>query len=75
MILVRDDIRNGAEQCFQKLIGRIKTVETAQRNRILHSWIVCVKCNDIGDAHCIQFFQRQRAVQRLSLGTLVLAAS
>ena len=33
-----------------------------------------IKCNDVGYAHCVQFFQCKSTVQRLSSCTLVLSA-
>ena len=50
------------QQIFDKLVNRLNGLKTLERNRVLDTRIVCVKGNDILNAHIYQLLQCQRAV-------------
>ena len=63
-----------AEQTLDKLIGRLYCFETMQRNRILHTWIMCIKGDDIINTHMNQLLQCKCTVKGFTGCSLVLAA-
>ena len=62
MLLVHDEVVFCGEQGTDELVGRGEVVEAAQRSGILHTGIVGVKGNKIGNAHGIQLVQCKRTV-------------
>ena len=68
-------VRNVVEHCLQYLIRRYDIVEAHQRNSIANSRVMCIKCNDIGNAHLFQFLQCTSTVQRFSVVSPVLSAT
>ena len=54
---------NGLEHCLQHLIRRHHIVKAHQRNSIVHSGVVCIYSQDVGNAHALQFLQCAGAVQ------------
>ena len=57
VIVVCSEIGHMSQKRFQKLISREEIVKPFQWNGILHSWVVSVKGNDIGDSHITELFQ------------------
>ena len=50
------------KQCFDKLVGRLNGLKTFQRNRVLYTRIMCIKSDNIIDAHIGQFLKRKSTV-------------
>ena len=71
--MIEGDIRNGANESFKHLISGSHVVKSGQRDRIGHAGVVRVERDDISNAHIDEFLQGERAVERLTPRTLVLA--
>ena len=74
MLTVNLQIFNCSQKSFYKLIRRTYSLESAERDCILYTWIVRIECNDIIYAHTYQLLQCQCTVQRLAGSSLVLTA-
>ena len=62
MVFVYDQFRFRPKQRLDKLVRRVKAVETVERYGVLHSWVMGVKSNDVVHTHVCQFLERQSAV-------------
>ena len=74
MFIVDLEIVDRCYHGLQKLIRRHEVVESGQRDGILHTRIMSVKSNDIGNAHLHQLLKSQGTVQRFSFCSFVLTA-
>ena len=74
VIAVDLKILHGAEQTFDKLIGRLHSFKAAERDSILYSRVMCVECDDVVYAHADELLKCESAVQRFTGTSLVLTA-
>ena len=74
MFIIDLKVINRCYHGFQKLIRRHEVVKSGQRDSILHTRIMGVKSNDIGDTHLYQLLKGQGTVQRFSFCSFVLTA-
>ena len=63
MIFVDLKVIHTAQESFNKLVGGLNGVKPVKRDRVHDAGIICVKGNDVVDAHADQFLKRDRAVQ------------
>ena len=63
-----------AQQPLDELIGRLHGLEAVEGDGVLDPGVMGVEGDDVVHAHLHQLLQRQRAVQGLPVGALVLAA-
>ena len=71
---IQNQIRHVLDQRLDHLIGGLYVIKSGERNCVLHSGIVCIKGEDVGNTHIGQLLQHHGAVQRLSGASLVLSA-
>lgn len=51
MIIVKLEIRDIFDQCFQELVCGEKVIKALLRNRVLYTWVMSIKSNDVGNTH------------------------
>ena len=74
MFLVDDQILLRAQQCLYELVGRREIIKASDRDRVLYSWVMGVKSDEIGDTHVHQFLDRIGAVERFPSVSFMLPA-
>ena len=74
-VFIDSKIINALEKCFKNLIRRNNIIKSHKRNCIVNSWIMCVKCNDIWNAHCLKLLKCASAVKRFTVASSVLTSS
>ena len=47
MIIIEFEIRDIFDQCFQELVCGEKVIKALQRNRVLYTWVMSIKSNDV----------------------------
>ena len=74
MIAVYQQIRLCLEKALDKLVRGRHSLETMERDRVLHPWIMSFKGNDVVHAHAGQLLKGKSAVQGFPASPSVLAA-
>ncbi len=72
VVLVNNQILFHAQKRTDKLVGRRKIVKALYGHRILHSGVMGVECDKVGDTHIHQFLYGISAVQGFTAVSLVL---
>ena len=75
MIAVGMNVGDAGEQLFEHLIGRHQIVKAHQRDGVLHTGVVSIEGDDVGDSHALQLLQSGRAVERLAVVAAMLTAA
>ena len=63
-----------AKKSFDKLIGRLNSLKTMKRSRILYTCIVSIKGDDVLNSHFGQFLECRCTVKRFTSHTFALTA-
>ena len=74
MVTVDLKIFISTKQSLDKLISRGNCLKSAQRNRILYTRVMSIKCNNIVNTHPHKLLKCKGTVQRLTGSSLMLAA-
>ena len=74
VIGINGEILLGFQQSLDELIDRLDRLEAGERNCILDSRIMCVKGDNVVDAHADKLLKSDSAVERLTRGALMLTA-
>ena len=62
------------DECLDHLVRGTDAVKAGQRNRILNTGVMCIKGDDVGNAHRDEFLQAHCTVEGFACRALVLSA-
>ena len=51
MIVVKLEVFDFFNQCFEELVGREEVIKSVERDGVLYTWVMRIKSDKVGNAH------------------------
>ena len=51
MIVVKLEVLDFFNQCFEELVGREEVIKSVERDGVLYTWVMCIKSDKVGNTH------------------------